>query len=130
MNFPYQNELRLLGQVRQPSHDDHDVVTRLPSFRAALRRAVALSGLDQGEIAHALDIDAGDFSRMIKEPRHAGARPRAFPADKLDAFARITGSLVVQQWLCAQVGTQPVVMHETRAQRLRRELAELEAQAA
>lgn len=125
MSFPYQSELRLMGEVRQPHPDDLEVVTKLPTFRSALRRGIALSGLDQEEIAHALDIDAGEFSRMVKDPRRPTSRPRAFPADKLATFSRVTGSLVVQQWLDAQVGMEPIPMRETKEMRLERELAEL-----
>lgn len=122
-----QPQLRLIGQVREVRHADADVVAKLPTFRSALRYAINHSGIDQEEVAYALELDPACFSRMVKEPKHEGARMRNLPASKLAAFARITGLLVAQQWLCMQVGQEPVAMRETRADRLRRELAEIEA---
>lgn len=130
MNPSYQSQLRLIGEVREPRLADPEVVERLPTFRAALRFAINHSGLDQEEVALALGIDCGDFSRMVKEPKHANARPRNLQSSKLAAFSRITGSLAPQQWLCLQVGMEPVAQRETKRQRLERELAELEAKEA
>lgn len=126
MNFPYQSKLRLIGEIRDPHLIDPDVIARLPTFRSALRHAINHSGIDQEEIAIALDLDPACFSRMVKEPKHVAARQRNLPAALLGSFSRITGSLAPQQWICLQVGQEPVAMRETRAQRLRRELAELE----
>lgn len=129
MNPSYcpQRELHYrMAEVRQPHAADPDVVSRLPTVRAALRHAINVSGFDQEAIAEALSLDPGCFCRMVKEPK-PGSRPRAFPMEKLADFARVTGSLVVNQWLDMQMGMEPVAMRETRAQRLRRELAELEA---
>lgn len=130
MNFAYQSEFRMMGEVRQPRHADPDIIARLPTFRAALRLAVNHSGLDQEEVATALEIDPTSFSRMLKEPRHEGARPREMPHEKLAAFCRVTGSLAPIQWQAAQIGMEPVSMRETRVQRLERELAEAKARVA
>jgi hypothetical protein len=131
MNPSYrQPHLRLVGQVKEPRHADADVVAKLPTFRAALRYAINHSGIDQEEVAAALQMDPGCLSRTIKEPKHDNARVRNFDAAQLATFIRVTGSFAPVQWLCMQVGQEPVSMRETRAQRLRRELAELEAQEA
>jgi len=116
-----------VAEVRVPQHADPDVVERLPTFRSALRHAINHSGFEQEAVAEALGIDPSCFSRMIKDPRSANARPREFPHEKLAHFAKVTGSLVAQQWLCAQVGQEPVSMRETRLQRLERECEELRA---
>lgn len=129
-SFYGQSELRMVGEVRQPKHIDADIVTRLPTFRSSLRHAIAHSGIDQEEVAGALEIDAGDFCRMVKEPRHAAARQRNLPAEKIPNFCRVTGSLAPVQWLDAQLGLAPVARLETRRERLIRELAEEEARAA
>lgn len=122
---PRQHALRLIGEVREPSFADQDLVERLPTFRAALRYAVGHSGLTQEEIAAALEINSGDFSRMVREPTHDGARLRAFPVEKLADFALVTGSKVAQQWVAHRVGDELIPQRETRMQRLQRELAEL-----
>jgi predicted XRE-type DNA-binding protein len=124
MNFPYQDELRLMGEVRQPRPDEIETIERLPSFRAALRHAISLSGLLQEEVAKALEIDKGEFSRMVNE---RSSRARSFPADKLGAFARITGTMVVQQWLADQIGQEVICKRESKVQRLERQLAEARA---
>lgn len=130
MNSSYQMDLQYrMAEVRQPHTADPDVVTRLPTVRAALRHAINASGFDQEAIADALAIDPACFSRMVKEPR-TNSRPRAFPMEKLADFARVTGSLVVNQWLDMQMGMEPVAMRETPRQRLLRQLAELDARAA
>lgn len=122
MGYP-QGELRMLGEVRAPHLIDPDVVSKLPTFRAALRYAINHSGFAQEVIAEALKIDPSCFSRMVREPRNVAARPREFPMEKMADFAIVTGCLAPIQWLCAQVGQEPVSMRETRIQRLERELA-------
>jgi len=129
MNPSYQDNLRMLGEVRIPRLADPDVVSRLPSFRAALRFAVNHSGFDQEAIAADLGIDPASFSRMVKEPRHESARPREFPHEKLADFCRVTGCLAPLQWQDMRLGYEPVSARETRLQRLERELAEERARA-
>ena len=124
-----QTELRMIGEVRIPRLVDPDTVGGLPTFRAALRFAINRSGFDQEAVAVELGIDPSCFSRMVKEPRHAYARPREFPNEKLADFCRITGCLAPLQWLAGQVGYEPVSARETRIQRLERELAEERARA-
>lgn len=119
-----QQSLRMIGELKTPRLADPDVVSGLPTFRAAMRHAVNRSGLDQEAIADALEIDPASFSRMIREPRKVAARPREFPHEKLAAFCRVTGSLAPIQWQDMQAGMEPVSMRETRIQRLERDLAE------
>jgi len=120
-----QQKLRLIGEVKIPRLADPDLISGLPTFRAALRHAVNRSGIDQEAVAEALAIDPASFSRMIREPRKVAARPREFPHEKLPDFCAVTGSLAPLQWACLQVGMEPVSVRETRVQRLERELAEL-----
>jgi hypothetical protein len=129
MNSPYQNALRMIGEVRIPRLADPDVVANLPTFRAALRFAINHSGLDQEAIAESLEIDPACLSRMVKEPKHDGARPREFPHEKLSDFCRVTGCLAPLQWQDMRMGLEPVSARETRIQRLERELAEERARA-
>ena len=123
MDFAYQEVFKMTGEVRQPRLADPDIVSRLPTFRAALRLAVNQSGLGQDEIADALQIDPASFSRMLREPRHDKARPRELHHEKLGDFCRVTGSLAPIQWQALQLGMEPVQARETRMQRLERELA-------
>lgn len=118
------------AEVRTPRHEDPDLIDSLPTFRSALRHAIARSGFTQEAVAEALEIDNASFSRMVNEPRSVAARPREFPHEKLGDFARVTGSLAAQQWLCHKVGQEPVSIRETKLQRLEREVDELRANAA
>jgi predicted transcriptional regulator len=118
------------AEVRVPHHDDPDLIDGLPTFRSALRHAIARSGFTQEAVAEALGIDSASFSRMVNEPRKINARQREFPCEKLGDFARVTGTLVAHQWLCHRVGQEPVSIRETKLQRLEREVEELRANAA
>lgn len=117
------------AEVRTPHHDDPDLIDSLPTFRSALRHAIARSGFTQEAVADALEIDSASFSRMVNEPRSLTARPREFPMEKFAHFANVTGSLAAHQWLCHKVGQEPVSIRETKLQRLEREVQELRANA-
>jgi len=119
-----------IAEVRVPQHDDPDLIDALPTFRSALRHAIGRSGFTQEAVAEALEIDGASFNRMVNEPRKINSRPREFPCEKLGDFARVTGSLAAQQWLCHKVGQEPVSIRETKLQRLERECEELRAKAA
>lgn len=125
-----QQSFRMIGEVRTPHNADPDDVAKLPTFRSSLRYAINRSGFDQEAVADALRIDHSSFSRMISEPRRANSRPRNFSAEQLADFMMVTGSLCPIQWLCSQVGLEPVSIRESRVQRLERELAEAKRAAA
>lgn len=124
-----QQELRLIGQVKRPERVAEAVIDGLPSFRAALRHAVNHSGLNQCEVAEACGIDPGEFSRMLRDPKREGARPREFPHDKLPLFCRITNSKAPAQWHAIQMGDEltprRIESMEQQIQRLTAENARL-----
>jgi hypothetical protein len=124
-----QQTLPMIGEVRRPHDADPELIASLPTFRSALRHAMNRSGLTQDAVAEALKIDGASFSRMLKEPRTAYARPREFPHEKLSDFMLVTGCLAPLQWLCFQSGREPIALRESKMQRLERELAEERAKA-
>lgn len=121
--YAVQNPLPMLKAVCPPRLADLEVVAALPTFRSAIRYAINHSGVTQDDLAQALRIDPPGFCRMIREPRHEGAKPRAFPHEKLGDFCLLTGSLAPIQWLAFHSGHTLVAKTETRIQQLTRELA-------
>lgn len=125
MQFPYQQELRLIGEVRRPERISEVAIGQLPSYRAALRFAVNRSGLDQCEIAESCGIDAGEFSRMLREPKREGSRLREFPTEKLALFCRVTNCKAPVQWLAMQLGDELIPYRPETAEQC---IARLEAE--
>ncbi|WP_232350395.1 transcriptional regulator [Burkholderia pseudomallei] len=91
---------------------------------AAFTLACDASGLEDKEIAMALNIDAGTFSKMKKGMA-------ALNGDALREFCKVVGNRIYSEWLAYQVGCT-LVMIQTEAERIaaeeraRREEAERE----
>jgi hypothetical protein len=128
MESAYQAEMPIIGPTRKPGFESEWVIERLPTFRASLRFAVNASGFTQAELATALRIDGGDFSRMLKEPKVA-SRPREFPSDKLRDLCELCGTYAPLQWLAMRSGAEMVparpMAPSERIARLEAENAEL-----
>lgn len=67
------------------------------------------SGLEDGEIAFALGIDAGTFSRIKKGTN-------TLHGDNVSRFCRVVGNTIYPQWLAYQIGCG-LVMLKTEAER-------------
>ncbi|WP_229287747.1 transcriptional regulator [Burkholderia pseudomallei] len=91
---------------------------------AAFTLACDASGLEDKEIAMALNIDAGTFSKMKKGMA-------TLNGDALREFCKVVGNRIYSEWLAYQVGCT-LVMIQTEAERIaaeeraRREEAERE----
>lgn len=77
---------------------------------AAFTLACSASGLEDKEIASALEIDAGTFSRLK-------SGTNTLHADKLQAFCSTVGNIVYPIWMAYQVGCG-LHMLKTEAERL------------
>lgn len=121
--YAVQSSLPMLRSVCPPRLADLEVIAALPTYRASLRYAINHSGVTQEDLASALRIDQAGFSRMIRDPRHPGAKPREFPHEKLADFCLLTGSLAPVQWQAFRSGHSLIAKVETRLERLERELA-------
>lgn len=113
-------EQRNLELTRKPNAVDVplELVWSCKSQVKAFTLACDASGLEDGEIAFAMDIDAGTFSRMKKGTN-------TLHGDDLAKFCRVVGNTILPQWLAYQVG-HGLVMLKTEAER-RAEEAEIRA---
>ena len=123
MDTTEQREFRFVAQAKVPKYAPEFVVEKLPNVRAAMRLAVQGSHIDQDDIARALEIDPGEFSRMLSSK--PSKRKRYFPMEKLAEFAWLTDTWVVQQFLARQTGHDlravQVETLEQQVERLRQE---------
>lgn len=111
-----QGVLPLLGLVTGPQLLPSEVVAR-GSFSGMLVEAARHSGLDDQDIAEAMNICAGYMSRFMRGVAQQWAK-------RLVMFMRITGSLAPLQWLADQVGCD-IVPRAVSAARIRELEAEL-----
>jgi hypothetical protein len=104
-----QGELALTRAPQQAVVAD-EVVRAQPSFKAALRLAANVSGLEEKEIYIPLKIDASHWTRIMNGQAH-------FPDDKLEAFMDLVGNEIPLQWLAHRRG-KGLHMLLTEAERL------------
>lgn len=86
------------------------------SFSGVLQDAAVRDGRDHDEIAEAIHVSPGYFSKFLRAVAEAWAR-------RLVAYCRETKTVAPIQWLAHQVGGE-LVMRDSRAARI----AELQAQ--
>lgn len=106
-----------------------EVVERCKTFQeaVAVSRALGRRKPSDKSIAESLGMQPSVWSRIQNKPKNA---PAFMPEDRYGDLCRAFGNAGVLQWMAAQVGCRLVPVTETRADRLRRELAELESEAA
>lgn len=102
-----------------------ELIERCKTFQEALgvSRAIARRKRSDGALADSLGLQRSVWSRIQHKPQNA---PAYMPEDKYRDLCQEIGNAGVVQWLAAQIGCRLVPVAETRAARLRRELAELE----
>lgn len=88
-----------LPLARRPQRADVDMglVLKQPTKLAALNLCIQLSGLEDKEIYSALEIDAGQWTRIKKGEAH-------FPDNKESALMRLCGNTVPLMWAAAKEG--------------------------
>jgi len=87
-----------LAVVRDSEVDVSDeVISRLPSLRAAIKLCAELAPIDDKVICLELDIDPGQWSRIKNGQAH-------FPDEKLPMFMDICGNEVPLRWLALNRG--------------------------
>jgi hypothetical protein len=124
-----QGEFRMFAAVPENELLDEKLIEQCATFQQALRvsRAMARRKLADGALADELGMQRSVWSRICHKPANS---PAFMPEDKFSDLCSLLGNLGVIQWLAYRAGHRLVPIAETRAQRLRRELAELEAQEA
>jgi hypothetical protein len=88
-----------LPLARRPQRADVDMglVLKQPTKLGALNLCIQLSGLEDKEIYSALEIDAGQWTRIKKGEAH-------FPDNKESALMRLCGNTVPLMWAAAKEG--------------------------
>ena len=120
-----QNVFTFLSVVPGMDLLSDELIDRCKTFQEALgvSRAMARRKPTDGALADSLGLQRSVWSRIQHKPANS---PAYLPEDKFDDLCQALGNAGVVQWLAAQVGCRLVPIAETRAQRLRRELEELE----
>lgn len=87
--------------VRRPRHSSGDVsdevIAQLKSMRAAIDLSQKVAGLDDKEMAAALEIDPGQWSRIKSGQAN-------FPTDKYELFFDACGNEIPLRWLARRRG--------------------------
>lgn len=87
--------------VRRPRHSNGDVsdevIEQLQTMRAAIDLAQKVAGLDDKEMAAALDMDPGQWSRVKSGQAN-------FPTDKYELFMNACGNEIPLRWLARRRG--------------------------
>lgn len=115
----------MLGSVPSMDLIDEQLIEQCGTFQQALgvSRAMARRKPADGVLAESLGLQKSVWSRIQHKPKDA---PAYMPEDRYALLCESLGNVGVVQWLAYMVGHRLVPITETRAQRLRRELAELE----
>jgi hypothetical protein len=124
LSQPPQREMRLLGETRKPDYVELKLLAQCESLLQAIHLCIHLSQLPHYVVAEKLGVDRGHWTRMMQGQAH-------FPTNKIAALMQVCGNYAPLQWLAKATGQEIAVdQRELRRQQLRRELAELDAQAA
>ena len=119
-----QREMRFLGEVRKPDYVELKLLNQCETLLQAIHLCVQLSRYKHYAVADKLGIDRGHWSRMMQDQAH-------FPTNKLVALMHLCGNYAPLQWMAKATGQEIAIdQRELRRQQLRRELQELESQAA
>lgn len=110
-------ELKLFGGVIQaPAFLPAEVISSCKSYREAVRASWAhrrIKGMTQRTLAELTECYASHMSDYLAVDDKTSRR--SLPADKLNAWAAVTGNWGVQQWLMAQA--QLTLMEEVIARK-------------
>lgn len=119
-----QREMRLLGESRKPDYVEIKLLGQCETLLQAIHLCIHLSRLPHYVVAEKLGVDRGHWTRMMQGQAH-------FPTNKIASLMQVCGNYAPLQWLANATGQEIAVdQRELRRQQLRRELAELDAQAA
>lgn len=121
---PTQREIRMLGETRRPDYVEMKLLGQCETLLQAIHLCVHLSRLPHYAVAEKLGVDRGHWTRMMQGQAH-------FPTNKIADLMQLCGNYAPLQWLAKATGQEIAIdQRELRRQQLRRELAELDAQAA
>lgn len=124
-----QRELPMMTVIAPPALLDESLLEGCASFKQALAVSMGLarSNIADNNLADTLGVLPCVWSRIKNQPKN---RPAFLSPDSFTTLFDALGNVGVLQWLALRAGYSLVPRAETRKQRLRRELAELEAREA
>ena len=122
-----QQQIPMVAVVPPLDALDEALFASCASFQQALgvSRAVGRRKWSDSALAGELGLQQSVWSRIQHKPKNA---PAYMPEDRIPALCAALGNVGLLQWMAYRCGFALVPIAETRAQKLRRELAELEAQ--
>lgn len=97
LNAVEQPDLFDISGAAQPQPITPEAIYKQPTATAAIKLSIQVSGRDEKEIYMALDIDKGQWSRIISGNAH-------FPQDKYEQFMELVGNDVFLIWLAYRRG--------------------------
>ena len=87
------SQLDLLPTARPKGGDvSEEIVARLPNLLAAIKLSMDVSGLNDQQIADAIDVDSAQLSRIKRGDMH-------FPPNKLVNLMDVCGNEIPLRWL-------------------------------
>lgn len=119
--------MNILGAITALDFVDEVLLERCKTFKQALAvsQGLARTNATDGALADAIGRDPAVWSRIKNKPKN---RPAFMPEDEFLHLCTALGNLGPIQWLAMQAGCRLTRGAESRADKLRRELAEIEAQ--
>ncbi len=121
-----QRQIPMMAVIPPPALLDPAVIESCANFKQALAVSMGLARTNASDasIADSLGILACVWSRIKNQPKN---RPAYLSPDSYNDLFAALGNVGVLQWLADKAGYSLVPKAESRKERLRRELAELEA---
>ena len=121
-----QRQIPMMAAIDPPALLDEAVLERCHNFKQALAVSMGLArtNIADNNLADVLGVLPCVWSRIKNQPKN---RPAYLSPDSYPGLFDALGNVGVLQWLAMRAGYALVPRAETRAQRLRRELAEIES---
>jgi hypothetical protein len=120
-----QRQFPMMSVIEPPSLLEEAYVEKCANFKQALAVSMGLArtNISDNNLADTIGVLPCVWSRIKNQPKN---RPAYLSPDSFQDLCAALGNVGVLQWLALKAGYRLVPIAETRAQRLRRELAELE----
>lgn len=121
-----QRQIPMMAVIEPPALLDEAVLEKCTNFKQALAvsMGMARTNISDNNLADSLGVLPCVWSRIKNQPKN---RPAFLSPDSYPGLFNALGNVGVLQWLAMRAGYTLVPRAESRATRLRRELAEAEA---
>lgn len=121
-----QRQINVMTAIEPPALLDEAILEKCGNFKQALAVSLGMArtNIADNNLADSLGVLPCVWSRIKNQPKN---RPAYLSPDSFTGLFNAVGNVGVLQWLAMRAGYSLVPRAESRATRLRRELAELEA---